>query len=103
LPFKCNLQRYTTGHSLISLIGNVERNNEIMERTFRALGGGCHSRPSSTDASYHTPYEGWLVTPGCQIGYMDILAVINWCVLTHILAVINWCFDAHTGCHQLVF
>lgn len=28
----------TTGHSLISLIGNVERNNEIMERTFRALG-----------------------------------------------------------------
>lgn len=28
----------TTGHSLISLIGNVERNNEIMERSFRALG-----------------------------------------------------------------
>ena len=28
----------TTGHSLISLIGNVERNNEIMERGFRALG-----------------------------------------------------------------
>ena len=27
----------TTGHSLISLIGNVERNNEIMERGFRAL------------------------------------------------------------------
>lgn len=30
--------KYTTGHSLISLIGNVERNNEIMERSFRALG-----------------------------------------------------------------
>merc|ERR1719174_563784 len=30
--------RYTTGNSLISLIGNVERNNEIMERSFRALG-----------------------------------------------------------------
>ena len=29
---------YTTGNSLVSLIGNVERNNEIMERSFRALG-----------------------------------------------------------------
>lgn len=28
---------YTTGNSLVSLIGNVERNNEIMERSFRAL------------------------------------------------------------------
>jgi len=27
----------TRGHSIISLIGNVDRNNEIMERTFRAL------------------------------------------------------------------
>ena len=29
---------YTTGNSLVSLIGNVERNKEIMERSFRALG-----------------------------------------------------------------
>jgi aspartate kinase len=28
----------SSGHSIISLIGNVERNNEIMERSFRALG-----------------------------------------------------------------
>ena len=28
----------STGHSLISLIGNVQRNNEIMERGFKALG-----------------------------------------------------------------
>ena len=28
----------SSGHSIISLIGNVERNNEIMERAFRALG-----------------------------------------------------------------
>ena len=28
---------YSTGHSILSLIGNVERNNEIMERSFRAL------------------------------------------------------------------
>jgi aspartate kinase len=30
--------KVTTGHSLISLIGNVERNNEIMQRGFKALG-----------------------------------------------------------------
>ena len=30
--------KVTTGHSLISLIGNVERNNEIMRRGFEALG-----------------------------------------------------------------
>ena len=30
--------KVTTGHSLISLIGNVERNNEIMRRGFKALG-----------------------------------------------------------------
>ena len=30
--------KVTTGHSLISLIGNVERNNEIMQRGFQALG-----------------------------------------------------------------
>ena len=34
---------YSTGNSLISLIGNVERNTEIMERSFRALG---HARIS---------------------------------------------------------
>lgn len=28
---------YSTGHSILSLIGNVERNNEIMERSFKAL------------------------------------------------------------------
>lgn len=28
---------YSGGHSIISLIGNLERNNEIMERAFRAL------------------------------------------------------------------
>jgi len=27
----------SSGHSILSLIGNVERNNEIMERSFKAL------------------------------------------------------------------